>query len=67
MDTSKLRSVMKEKQISVQELAVFIGVSVSTLYKRLAGKTEFTKREIESICKIFHISSPEHIFFTKKV
>ena len=63
MDTSKLRSIMEEKQISVQELSVFIGVSVSTLYKRLAGKSEFTKREIDSICKFFHISSPESIFF----
>nr|DAQ94948.1 MAG TPA: Cro/C1-type HTH DNA-binding domain protein [Caudoviricetes sp.] len=53
VNTNKLQGVMKEKRISVQDLAKKIGVSATTLYRIIQndGKS-FTVAQVEIIKEI---------------
>jgi len=58
---------MEMNQVSVEELCDFIGISKSAFYKKINGKSEFTRGEIEKICQRLNLSSPVDIFFAEKV
>ena len=50
VNIDKLRGVMKERRVSVDELAIAIGVDGSTLYRRFAdGGDTFTIKEVKAI------------------
>ena len=67
MNKALLRYTMDIKQVSVDELCAFIGISKSAFYKKINGKSEFTRGEIEKICQRLDLSSPVDIFFAEKV
>lgn len=52
---SKLRNAMAEKGYNVARLAGEIGINEVTLYRKLKGTTEFTLREMQSICQVLEI------------
>lgn len=58
VNTNKLQGVMKEKRISVQDLAKKIGVSATTLYRIIQndGKS-FTVAQIEIIKEILSLDN----------
>lgn len=58
VNTNKLQGVMKEKRISVQELAKKIGVSATTLYRIIQndGKS-FTVAQVEIIKEILSLDN----------
>ena len=60
---SRLREIMEEKGISVRELSEKIGVSKSTMQRRLSGKSCFRAGEICSISRVLHIDNIKEIFF----
>lgn len=67
MNKALLRYTMEMKQVGVDELCAFIGISKSAFYKKINGKSEFTRGEIEKICQRLDLSSPVEIFFAEKV
>ena len=67
MNKALLRYTMEMNQVSVEELCDFIGISKSAFYKKINGKSEFTRGEIEKICQRLNLSSPVDIFFAEKV
>ena len=50
MDTSKLKKHLKQNKVSVAEVAHRAGISDSTVYNILNGKTRPTKETKERIC-----------------
>jgi DNA-binding Xre family transcriptional regulator len=58
VNTNKLQGVMKEKRISVQDLAKKIGVSATTLYRIIQndGKS-FTVAQVEIIKEILSLDN----------
>ncbi len=67
MNKALLRYTMEMNNVSVDDLCTFIGISKSAFYKKINGKSEFTRGEIEKICECLNLSSPVDIFFAAKV
>lgn len=45
----------KKARLTVDELCEIIGISRAAYYRKIKGKSEFTLREIEAICKALKI------------
>lgn len=58
--------VIKEKNMNVTQVAGQIGINRSSLYRKMAGETEFKRSEIDSLCLLLNLSDPTAIFFTPK-
>lgn len=56
---------IKEKQMTLGKVADAIGISLSTLRRKIAGTTEFTREEINGICRLLDICNEDllYIFF----
>ena len=70
VNVDKLRGIMKERRVSVEELAVAIGIDASTLYRRLAdGGETFTIKEVNAIVEYLEldIATAMAVFFAAKV
>lgn len=57
---------MREKRITQEEMASFMGISRPTLMKKINNEAEFTVRDIIKICDILKISDKEKYFFNHK-
>ena len=68
VDISRLRSIIKEKGMTVSATARMAGVERVTLYNRFAGKGEFTVSEIEGLSDALCLSTADRneIFFCDK-
>lgn len=55
----KLRLIMFENDITIQELAKRIGVSNTYMSNRLNGKHPFSMDNVYAICKLFSIPYEE--------
>lgn len=64
---SKLLGRIKECGYTQEKLAIEIGRDKSSLSAKLKGKSSFTTKEIDCICKALDISNSEIVdyFFTK--
>lgn len=70
VNIDKLRGAMRERKISVEELAAKIGIDHSTLYRRLSdGGDSFTIKEVTKIVKILDLNADTAtaIFFNSVV
>ena len=70
VNIDKLRGIMRERRISVEELAEAIGIDVSTLYRRFAdGGESFTIKEVNVIVEVLDLDEETAlaIFFASKV
>lgn len=56
---SKLRGRIKELGYTQEKLATEIGRDKSSLSYKLNGKSDFTTKEIDCICKVLDISNNE--------
>ncbi|WP_276888819.1 helix-turn-helix domain-containing protein [Faecalibaculum rodentium] len=67
MDKYRLEYEMRKQGVSMSDLAHKLGMSRSTLYRKLNGITEFTLGEIQDILDYLGLDSPAGIFFKKEV
>lgn len=69
MDYANLLGKMRSKRLTQSDVAKKIGVSATTLNKKLRGHTDFTQSEICGICEVLGISAEElpDYFFVKKL
>ena len=67
MDRYKLEYEMKSKGVTVEELCKAIGMSKAAYYRKLKGRTEFTRGEIQKMIDFLNLEDPMDIFFTPKV
>jgi len=60
-----LKAKMVAKGVSAEELADKIGINTVTLYRKINGKTEFTRSEMQIIKSVFNLNKGEmdSIFF----
>ena len=62
MYLDEIKNIMQEKGISTKDIAFRLGVSPSTVYKKLSGRSEMTVSELLNICDALRIS-PKHLDF----
>lgn len=51
----KLKAVQIKSGITVDDIAKAMGVNVATVYRKMAGKSEFTASEMIAVKEILHI------------
>lgn len=62
IDTHKLRDKMKEHNMTQSELAKLVGVSKSTMSRKVSGESDFSVSQAFKMCHILNIKSPQSIF-----
>lgn len=70
VNVAKFKAAIVERGTSVAELADAVGLSKSTLYRKIrTGGDDFTIGEVLSITKTLHLSADEgqQIFFARNV
>ncbi len=63
----KFKAKLVEAGLTVEKLAEIIGINQATLYRKIAGKSEFTRIEMQVIQKALHLSREDlcSIFFCR--
>ena len=66
MNFLKLRGILVEKNISYRELSKRLNISLATLVNKMAGRTQFTLKEITDIKKLLDLDPDKlnDIFFS---
>ena len=69
MDANKLRYYIANRGRNISDLEKAIGISKTALYRKMRGKTEFTREEIQKIIDYLGLSDAEtiEIFFGPEV
>ena len=69
MNFNLLKSQIALKGKSLKEIAFKLKISKSALYRKMHGKSEFTRREISVLISFLDIDIEQamQIFFTEKV
>ncbi len=57
--------VLRGKTLS--DAAKCLEIDNSTLYRKMNGKSDFTRKEIQTLCEYFQIENPMEIFFNDGV
>ena len=64
MNTRKLRGRIREHYGTQEAFAKALDISPATLSKKLVGKTEWGRQEIEEVCTLLNIPAEEiHAYF----
>lgn len=63
MNYSKLKGLMREKNITQAELAAVVGICETSMNKRLSGKSDFNISEINAIAQYLGIFSEIQKYF----
>lgn len=59
MDVEYLRYKIRSQNMTIIQFADDLGISTSTLYKKMKGKTEWTYKEMRNIKNILNLSYEE--------
>ena len=65
----KLRGIMVEKGYTAEQMSKILGRNQSTMYRKMAGISEFTRYEIQLIASALSLTAKEieEIFFAKEL
>lgn len=67
VDTKALKAEMVRNGETITSLSVKMGITPTTLSKKIANKTQFFLDEVIEICRILHIENPLPIFFANLI
>lgn len=62
---NKFLALLKENDVSIEKLASIIGISKTTLYRKINGESDFYRSEIQAISRTFPNIEIEPIFFAQ--
>lgn len=66
MNRNKLIGKIKEQGKTIQQMAAEVGISLTAMSRKINGKTQFTREEIEKIADLLELTNEEllAIFFS---
>ena len=59
----KFREAVKKKGLSMGDIAEFLNINPSTLYRKMSGESDFYRGEIQRLCELLELKNPSEIFF----
>lgn len=67
MDRYLLEYELKRNEKTRRNLADYLGINITTLYRKITGESDFTRSEIQKTKDYLDLTSEqlEHIFFEK--
>ena len=60
---AEFRKIVLNQGLTLEEVAKYLRINPSTLYRKMKGESDFYRFEIQSLCELLHIEKPEKIFF----
>lgn len=65
----ELKAECVRRGVTLEELASRIGINNATLYRKMTGKSEFSRNELQAIRDILYLNDEQflHIFFENKL
>lgn len=66
-DEAAFRELILKRGVKLKAVAAAMGIRPSTLYRKMKGKLDFTRSEIQKCCDFFGVEELNYIFFAKKV
>lgn len=65
----ELKAECVRRGVTLEELASRIGISNATLYRKMTGKSEFSRNELQAIRDVLYLNDEQflHIFFESKL
>ena len=69
MNVDKLRDKMSSSRKTIEALAVYLGINMSTFYRKINGESDFTRNEIMLITSFLNLTADEvfAIFFANEL
>lgn len=61
----KFKAAVIESRKTIADVAEYLNINESTLYRKINGTSEFSRDEIQNICVFLKLDSPLEIFFAK--
>ena len=59
----KFKAAVIERGKTMSDVAEYLKINESTLYRKVNGSSEFSRDEIQKICTLLELESPVDIFF----
>lgn len=63
----KFKAAIVENGKTIADVAKYLNINESTLYRKISGASEFNRDEIQNICIFLHLDSPVEIFFAENM
>lgn len=61
------RFLLKEKNLTISDVAKYLDISIVTLYRKMSGESDFYSKEIQKCCELLDEKNMNAIFFATKV
>lgn len=62
-DEKQFRALVVLSGLSLQQVAAELGINEATLYRKMTGKSDFYRKEIQQLCELLNIENPAAVFF----
>lgn len=62
-DEKRFRALVVLSGMTLQQVANEIGINEATLYRKMKGKSDFYRKEIQQLCDLLNIEDPASVFF----
>lgn len=66
-DRKKFKALLILRDKTIHDVATVLGIDDSTVHRKMNGTSDFTRREIQILCKFLSIDNPMEIFFADTV
>lgn len=66
-DAEAFWAELKRVKMSVPELANYLGINKTTLYRKISGESDFVRMEIQKCRELFGSEAADKIFFAHEV
>lgn len=53
--------------LTMRQVAAELGIDETTLYRKMSGKSDFYRKEIQKLCDLLKIEDPAAVFFAEKL
>ena len=60
---AEFRKAVQNQGFTLGEVAKYLKINPSTLYRKMKGESDFYRFEINALCQLLHIENPKDIFF----
>ena len=62
-DENAFRKLIKDKGVTLQDVADMLHINLVTLYRKMSGESDFYRSEMEILRNELDIKKPDEIFF----
>lgn len=66
-DEKRFKAEVVLSGLTLRQVAASLGIDEATLYRKMNGKSDFYRKEIQKLCEILSIEDPTAIFFARDI